>query len=269
MAMEASGEVGWGSFPARPEAVFDSKDVVNYLSEVTDDLMAAMGSSRRGIDWAATFFRRGKARTIAASSVKARDADREQCSFADGPVLEALTTAEFVLVSDLRRDRRWPGYSSAAADHGVQSLLSMPIVSTGGTSAAINLYASSAHAFTSEDVVRTMRYAREVGRALHVVVRVAERAEATAELAVAQSSLALVDLALRSLMRESGLTPDDALQYLRTAASPGNSGLDAAAFNAVGPAPMDEGASPDEPPWAEPPGTEPPAAKTSRIERTG
>ncbi len=261
MAMEASGEVGWGSFPARPEVVFDSKDVENYLSEVTDDFMAAMGSARRGIDWAATFFRRGKARTIAASSVKARDADREQCSFADGPVLEALTTSEFVLVSDLRRDRRWPGYSNAAADHGVQSLLSMPIVTTGESSAAINLYASSAHAFTSEDIVRTMRYAREVGRALHVVVLVAERAEATAQLAVAQ--LALVDLALRSLMRESGLTPDDALQYLQTAAVHDNSGLHDAALNAVAPTAVIET------PPAEPPRTESPAAETSRIERTG
>lgn len=192
--METSGEIDWGSLRARPEAIFDSRDVENYLNEVTSEFMAGLGSARRGIDWAATFFRRGKARTIAASSPKARDADREQCSFADGPVLEALASGHFVVVSDLRRDRRWPGYSSAAASHGVQSLLSMPIVSTGESSAAINLYASSAHEFTSEDVVRTISYAREVGRALRVVVRIAARAEAAAELAIAQRSLALVDL---------------------------------------------------------------------------
>lgn len=274
MAADTSSDIGWGPLPAPAEVVFEGKDVENYLSEVTRGFMQDIDGARRGISWAATFFRHGEARTIAASSPLARDADQEQCSFAEGPVLEAVATGEFVLVSDLRRDRRWPGYASAAASHGVHSLLSMPIVSSDGSSAAINLYSPFAHAFTSDDVVRTISYAREVGRALRVVVRVAERAEATAELAVAQNSLALVDLALRSLMREYGLSADGALQYLRTAAAHTNVALRDVALNVVVPVEGQEGhapAAPESPeirelnPAAIPPGNEDP----SRTERTG
>lgn len=225
--------VGWESLPTPQEVVFDSTDVENFLAEVTHEFIRDIDGSRRGIGWAATLFRGGHSRTVAASSAEARAADREQCSFGDGPVLAAVRMGEFVLVSDLARDRRWPGYSSAAAAHGVGSLLSMPIVSAGGSSAAINMYAPSAHEFSSEDIIKTARYARQVARSLRVVLRVAERAEATAELAVAQSSLILMDLAVRILMNEYGLGHEGALQYLRTAGRHTSGGLREAALTVV------------------------------------
>ncbi|MBT2248780.1 GAF and ANTAR domain-containing protein [Arthrobacter sp. BHU FT2] len=235
MAAEPSGQVGWGPLPSPPEPVYDSKDVENYLWEVTHEFIQDIAGERRGISWAATLFRLGKSHTLAASTEQAREADREQCSFADGPVMEALRTGEFVLISDLSRDWRWPGYSSAAAAHGVQSLLSAPIASEGGASAAINLYAQSPHTFTSDDLVRSRTYVRQVARALRVVVRVGERAEATAGIAVVQSSLVLVDLAVRSLMNEYGLTREGALVFLQTQAMHHELDLRDAALSVVAP----------------------------------
>lgn len=222
-----------------PEPVFDSKDVEDYLWEVTRDFMTDIKGESRGIAWAATLFRLGKAQTLAASTDQAREADREQCSFADGPVMEAIRTGEFVLLSDLGRDRRWPGYSSAAASHGVQSLLSAPIVSEGGTSAALNLYAARPHTFTSDDLLRSRSYVLQVARALRVVVRVAERAEATAGIAVVQSSLVLVDLAVRSLMNEYGLSREGAMRFLQTQALHHELDLRDAALNVVAPGGME------------------------------
>jgi len=237
-----------------PEPVFDSKDVEDYLWEVTRDFMTDIKGEHRGIAWAATLFRLGKAHTLAASTDQAREADREQCSFADGPVMEAFRTGEFVLLSDLSRDRRWPGYSSAAAGHGVQSLLSAPIVSEGGTSAAINLYAARPHTFTSDDLLRSRSYVQQVSRALRVVVRVAERAEATAGIAVVQSSLVLVDLAVRSLMNEYGLSREGALRFLQTQAVHHELDLRDAALSVVAPgAGMDRPVAAASGPRQEPP----------------
>jgi hypothetical protein len=66
-----------------------------------------------------------------------------------------------------------------------------------------------------------------------VVVRVAERAEAAAGIAVAQSSLVLVDLAVRSLMDEYGLSREGALRFLQREASHHEFGLRDAALNVV------------------------------------
>ena len=235
MAAEPSGQVGWGLLPVTPEPVFDNKDVEAFLREFTHDFMSDIKGEHRGIGWAATLFRPGQARTLAASTEQAREADREQCSFADGPLMEAMRTEAFVLVSDLNRDRRWPGYASAASGHGVQSMLSVPIMSEGGTSTAITFYAGVPHAFTSDDLVRIQGYARQLARALRLVFRMAERAEATAGFAVVQSSLVLVDLAVRSLTSEYGLSREAALLFLQTQALQHELDLRDAALNVVAP----------------------------------
>lgn len=233
MAAETPGELGWEQLPDPQDVVFDSTDVEDFLAEVTREFMRDIDGDSRGISWAVTFFRPGSARTAAAGNPAARAADEEQCSFADGPVLEALRAGDFVHLADVGRDRRWPGYASAAAGHGVRSLLSMPIVAVAGWSAALSLYASTPHAFTSEDIIRTRRYARQVARSLRMVVRVAERAEAGAQLAVAQSSMVLMDLAVSTLKSDYGLGHEAALQYIRTVARHTNQGLRETALNIV------------------------------------
>lgn len=233
MAAETPGEPGWESLPDPQDVVFVSTDVEDFLAAVTHEFMRDIDGDLRGISWAVTFFRPGSARTAAAGSAAARAADEEQCSFADGPVLESLRAGDFVHLADVARDRRWPGYASAAADHGVRSLLSIPIMAAAGWSAALSLYASTAHAFTSEDIIRTRRYARQVARSLRMVVRMAERAEASVELAVAQSSMVLMDLAVSTLKSEYGLGHEAALQYLRTVARHTNQGLRETALNIV------------------------------------
>jgi len=233
MAVETSGGDRWEPLRAPQDVVFESNDVENFLSDVTAEFMRDIQGARRDINWAATLFSRGEAHTLAAGSAQALAADREQCSFADGPLLQAVRSGDFVHVADLAQDRQWPGYAIAAASHGVGSLLSMPIVSAAGSSAAINLYAAIPHAFTSEDIVRTRSYARHVARALRMVLRLVERAEANAELAVAQTSMALMDLAVRTLMSDYGLSHEGAFQYLRTVALHNNLGLRDAALSVV------------------------------------
>lgn len=234
MAVDTTGEAGWEQqLPASQDVVFESNDVEIFLGEATHEFMQDIQGVRREIGWAATLFRREEAHTIAAGNAQARAADQEQCSFGDGPVLLALRTGEFVHVADLAQDRRWPGYAIVATGHGVRSLLSTPIVSVAGSSAAISLYAAAPHAFTSADIVRTRSYAKEVARALRVVLRVAEHAQAAAELAVAQTSLALMDLAVRTLMSEYGLSHEGAFQYLRAVARHNNLGLREAALGVI------------------------------------
>jgi GAF domain-containing protein len=213
--------------------VFESTDVEDFLAAVTSEFMRDVDGETRSISWAVTFFRPGAARTAAAGSAAARAADEEQCSFADGPVLESLRTGDFVHVADTARDRRWPGYASAASDHGVRSLLSVPIVSAGGSQAALSLYAATPHAFSSQDIILARRYVRQVARSLRLVVRVVEQVEVGAQLAVARSSAVLMDLAVGILMSDYGLGHEAAVQYLRTVARHTSQGLRQTALNIV------------------------------------
>jgi len=193
MAAAVPGGARWESLPNPQELVFDSMDVEDFLAAVTHEFMRDIDGDPRGISWAVTFFSGGSARTAAAGSAAARAADEEQCSFADGPVLESLRAGDFVHLEDVARDRRWPGYASVAADHGVRSLLSIPIMAGAGWSAALSLYASAPHAFTSDDIMMVRRYVRQVARSLWMAMRVAAHAEAGAQLAAARNSMRLLD----------------------------------------------------------------------------
>ncbi|GAC1376634.1 MAG: GAF and ANTAR domain-containing protein [Pseudarthrobacter sp.] len=221
MAAETPRGPGWESLPDPQELVFESTDVEDFLAAVTGEFIRDLDGDVRLISWAVTFFRPGAARTAAAGSAAARAADEEQCSFADGHVAETAS------------DRRWPGYASVASDHGVRSLLSVPIVSGAGWHAALSLYAATPHAFSSQDIVMARRYARQMARSLRLVVQVAARAEAGAQLAIAQSSAVLMDLAVGILMADYGLGHEAALQYLRTVARHTGQGLRQTALNIV------------------------------------
>ncbi|MDE8668492.1 GAF and ANTAR domain-containing protein [Pseudarthrobacter sp. H3Y2-7] len=233
MAAETPRGPGWESLPDPHDVVFESSDVEDFLAAVTGEFIHDLDGDTRLISWAVTFFRPGAVRTAAAGSAAARAADEEQCSFADGPVLESLRTADFVHVADTALDRRWPGYASAASDHGVRSLVSIPIVSAAGSQAALSLYAATPHAFSSQDIVLARRFVRQVARSLRLVVRVAERVEGNAQLAIAQSSAVLMDLAVGILVADYGLGHEAAVQYMRTVARHTGQGLRQTALNIV------------------------------------
>jgi hypothetical protein len=112
-------------------------------------------------------------------------------------------------------------------------LLSIPLLPAGSWQAALSLYAATPHAFNSQDIVMARRYARQVTRSLSLVVRVAARAEAGAQLAIAQSSAVLMDLAVGVLITDYGLGDEAAVQYLRTVARHTRQGLRQTALNIV------------------------------------
>jgi len=200
------------------ELHFNDPDVGAFLSEAVSELVDEIGGPGRGISWAITMLRSAEALTLTAGSAPARAADEAQRSFDDGPARTAVRSGEFVFVGDTSLERRWPGYASAAAAFGVRSLVSVPLVPQSVFLAAVNLYAPWPHVFTSADITAAARLARNVSRALRLVQQLALRSGSSADLSSAQLSRALAGLALRTLVREYGLSEEGALDYLRNVA---------------------------------------------------
>lgn len=200
------------------EMRFDSRDIGDYFRAAMGELVEDIGGTGRGISWAITVLRSGDTITLTAGSTPSLAVDEAQGSFEDGPVPAAVRSGEFVLVSDTSLERRWPGYASAAAAIGIRSLLSVPLVPPDAFHAAISLHAPWPHAFTSADITAAVRFAHHTSRNLHLAQQLARTAESGAELSSAQLSRALAGLALRTLIREYGLSNEAALEYLRNVA---------------------------------------------------
>jgi hypothetical protein len=196
----------------------ESLDIGTFLHDTISEFVNDLGAPGRGISWAITLLRQEGSTTLAASSPASESVDRLQSAFDDGPSRAAVRMREFVLVTDMRLERRWPGYAGTAANLGILSGLSVPLTPPEVFRTAFNMYAPVPHVFTSTDIMAAIRFARRASWTLRLVQQAGQREMRDEELSSAQLSRVLAALALRTLVREYGLSIEDALEYLRRAA---------------------------------------------------
>jgi signal transduction protein with GAF and PtsI domain len=95
---------------------------------------------------------RGRPRTFVSTADLAPRIDQAQYDQDDGPCLAAYRLNRTIRVDDCSAVAdSWPLYSRVAADEGVKSTLSLPLIAAGRPFGAFNLYARDAHAFSSQD----------------------------------------------------------------------------------------------------------------------
>jgi GAF domain-containing protein len=169
-----------------------------FFDTAMGELMRELAAESRGVSWAISSVHQGHVSTWAASDVQSALVDGLQRSFEEGPTLAATEHNEFMHVPDAAAERRWPGYASLVVGQGVFSVLAVPW-QVDGLIASLNLYARQPHSFTSEDITKVHRSARQIARAIHLVIQASEHRESKADsLAAARHSRALVRKALRT-----------------------------------------------------------------------
>ena len=88
--------------------------------------------------------------TPAAANQLAEQLDELQYANGDGPCLEVLRDGTPAKVEAMTVETRWGQYPQLALDHGVLSMLSLPLAPQGKTIGALNLYATVAHGFDDD-----------------------------------------------------------------------------------------------------------------------
>ncbi|MEV5411847.1 GAF and ANTAR domain-containing protein [Thermopolyspora sp. NPDC052614] len=140
--------------------------------------------------------------------------DRER-DLRQGPSHVALTIRAPVLIGDVLREERWPGYAATAVRHGLRSVVALPIEVEGAT-LVLNLYAVLPGVFAERDLAPLHSLLHEqVTVALanvwdhdHVLTDHAQMQEAMAGRAV-------IDQAKGIIMQASGKSAEEAFEELR------------------------------------------------------
>ncbi|PWW25068.1 AmiR/NasT family two-component response regulator [Geodermatophilus normandii] len=159
---------------------------------------------------------RDRPTTVVSTGRLAVDADEAQYERDHGPCLHAARTGEVVEIADTRTDRRWPDYVPRAAERGVLSSLSVPLLIAVDeqVSGALNVYARQPSAFDADAWAAATRFgpyaAVAVGN-LHAYRSAHTKAD---DLQAALESRATIDQAKGVLIERFGLTPDQAFQLL-------------------------------------------------------
>jgi GAF domain-containing protein len=168
--------------------------------------------------------RDGRTETFAATDLAVRAVDEVQYIRQDGPCVEAGKDGEVHLSQHLPDDPRWPALAETAAEHGLGSLLAVPVMGNGDDEpvGTLNLYARNPDAFGETDTRAALGFAKYAGYALESARSREEARTLAGQLAEAMQSRAVIDQAIGVLMARERCDATRAMDLLRRASQQAN-----------------------------------------------
>lgn len=162
-----------------------------------------------------TLLRDGKPTTAVFTDLASPEIDSAQYETGIGPCLDAFRHQQVFRIDSTVADEQWPPFSEAAAEHGIQSTISLPLGVRGSGMGAINLYSREPAAFSDDDAEVGMLFAAQASVALANAQLYDSAYRMTQQLQEALTSRAVIDQAKGILMAQNGVSADDAFELLR------------------------------------------------------
>jgi GAF domain-containing protein len=182
------------------------------LTEVaTFAKLAVPGADGAGV----TMLESGEPDTIVASAPFVRAVDSIQYRLGEGPCISAAANGKTTGSGALGEDAAWPRFGPLAADLGIHSALSLPLVVNGEVVGALNVYARARDAFNGSSRQVGELFAAPAAVAIHNARVLGQAQRAMVRLETALTNRAAIDRAIGIVMARSGVTPDEAFVRLR------------------------------------------------------
>jgi len=191
--------------------ILDGPDVTDFLHQLAVLASAIVPATHCGI----TLRRDGQMATVASSDEVAMRMDEIQYIRGHGPCLEAIHQGTRVDVPDISTESRWGDYAGYALSNGIHSVFSLPLTVDGQVRGALNLFATTPHAFTAPDITRAEAFTHQAATALTILLRHAGHTVLDDELREALSTRAVIDQALGILMVTRKISAHEAFEILR------------------------------------------------------
>ncbi|MGH9156865.1 MAG: GAF and ANTAR domain-containing protein [Acidimicrobiales bacterium] len=169
-----------------------------------------------------TLFVMGRATTRAATGGLVYEVDHFQYDIAEGPCLSTMVDGQVIEIQDMADEPRWPRFCRHAAERGVHSSLSFPLMVRGQALGALNLYAHKRAAFNADDRETGSMFAAQAAVALANADTYAASVRLAAELRAALDYRAVIDQAMGILIGQNGYNQDLAFETLRVASQSQN-----------------------------------------------
>jgi GAF domain-containing protein len=192
--------------------VSDTGTLEELLTQVaTFAVRAVPGADGAGV----TMLDRGEPDTIVASAAFVRDVDAVQYRLREGPCVSAAATGRTTGSAALGEDGHWPTFGPLAAQLGVHSALSLPLLLEGEVLGALNVYAYERAAFSASARRTGELFAGPAGVAVHNARLLAQVRRLTTTLQLALTNRATIDQAIGILRSRWGVSADEASAQLR------------------------------------------------------
>jgi len=184
-----------------------------------DDVMELVASlAKRTLPGASevsvTFISDGRAVTAAYTGPLAISLDEIQYDKGYGPCLDAASNSTTISITDMTTEDRWPAYVPEAVKAGALSSLSVPVPVQQEVTAALNIYATTPHAFDDESVANAEKFASYAAVAIGNAHLFSTTAAVAAQMREAMLSRAVIEQAKGILMAVHSCDADAAFAIL-------------------------------------------------------
>jgi GAF domain-containing protein len=183
------------------------------LRQVADFAAGAIpGADGAGL----TLLEKDRPSTVVASADFVMEVDALQYGIGEGPCISAARDGLTMRSASLSNDGQWPKFGPRAAQLGVRSALSLPLIVDGRIFGSMNIYARRSDAFTDRAVVLGETFAVPAAISVKNAQALSEAQRLAAQLQGALGSRAVIDQALGIVISRSGCGPEEAFDKLRT-----------------------------------------------------
>lgn len=162
-----------------------------------------------------TLLEDGACQTRAATGGLVYEVDHFQYDINEGPCLQAVRDREPHQVDDMATSQRWSRFGRHAAERGIHSSLSLPLVVRGEALGALNLYSRRPGAFDASERETALMFAAQAAVALANTQTYAAGVRLAEQLRVALGSRALIDQAIGAVMAQLRCDADEAFGRMR------------------------------------------------------
>ena len=156
----------------------------------------------------------GRARTAVFTNDDAPQIDAAQYETGIGPCLDAFSHRQVYRIDHMEKDQQWLPFSEAAAAHGIQSSLSLPLLARHEGVGALNVYSRTSAAFSDDDVNVGLQFATQAAIVLANSQAYWDAHQLGQDMAEAMKSRATIEQAKGILMGAQRCGPDEAFQML-------------------------------------------------------
>jgi GAF domain-containing protein len=161
-----------------------------------------------------TLSRHGTLATVAASDETISGMDADQYATGQGPCISAATDGHRIYVDSLDAESRWPQFIPRAKQRGINSILSMPLLTRGRPLGALNIYSTVAGAFAEPEQRLATLCAQQASDFLASATVDVSPVEVSDRIREALQVRQAVTLAVGVVMDREGVSVDDAYAML-------------------------------------------------------
>jgi GAF domain-containing protein len=160
-------------------------------------------------------------RYAAASDGQGRVLEDVQTETGQGPCVDTFVTGKVVSTDDLATESRWPASRGTILEHGVRSVMGVPVQLGGVTVGSLDVYLDRPHRWDDSERAALSRYSEVLETTLGAALTARHASELADQLQYALDHRVVIERAIGYLMADRRVDAVTAFEQLRRAARSG------------------------------------------------